>query len=44
MMNLAQNATQHTTQKDIISLGSALSKGKARFWVRDTGPGIAFTN
>lgn len=44
IMNLAQNATQHTTQKDIISLGSTLSKGKAHFWVRDTGPGIAFAD
>jgi signal transduction histidine kinase len=30
----------HTTESDVIALGSALTKGKARFWVRDTGAGI----
>jgi signal transduction histidine kinase len=41
IMNLAQNATQHTTDKDMIALGCALSHGRAHFWVRDTGVGIA---
>ena len=41
MMNLAQNATQHTTDGDVIALGSALTDGQACFWVRDTGEGIA---
>ena len=41
IMNLAQNATQYTTDSDCIALGSALSKGNAYFWVRDTGEGIA---
>lgn len=41
IVNLAQNATQHTTQGNQISLGSAINKGKVRFWVRDTGEGIA---
>lgn len=41
MMNLAQNATQHTQAGEVIALGSAVSKGYARFWVRDTGEGIA---
>ncbi|MFQ4142597.1 HAMP domain-containing sensor histidine kinase [Chlorogloeopsis sp. ULAP02] len=40
VMNLAQNATQHTVESDTISIGSAIAKGKVRFWVRDTGEGI----
>lgn len=41
MVNLAQNATQHTKPEDTIALGVAFSANKARFWVRDTGEGIA---
>ncbi|OKH59002.1 two-component sensor histidine kinase [Scytonema sp. HK-05] len=41
IMNLAQNATQHTSDGDVIALGSVVTKGNARFWVRDTGVGIA---
>jgi signal transduction histidine kinase len=44
MMNLAQNATQHTKNGDTIALGSALIEGNAHFWVRDTGEGIAFAD
>jgi signal transduction histidine kinase len=40
VMNLAQNATQYTTNSDVIAIGSALTNSKARFWVRDTGVGI----
>jgi signal transduction histidine kinase len=40
IMNLAQNATQHTNENDTISIGSSISKGKVRFWVTDTGEGI----
>jgi signal transduction histidine kinase len=40
VMNLAQNATQHTQETDIISLGSGNAKGRVLFWVRDTGEGI----
>jgi signal transduction histidine kinase len=40
MMNLAQNATQHTTEDDTIAIGSAIGKTSVRFWVRDTGDGI----
>ncbi|MBE8997891.1 HAMP domain-containing histidine kinase [Nostoc sp. LEGE 12447] len=40
VMNLAQNATQHTRESDTISIGSAIAKGKVRFWIRDTGEGI----
>lgn len=41
IMNLAQNATQHTNKNDIIALGSAITNSNAQFWVRDTGEGIA---
>jgi signal transduction histidine kinase len=41
VMNLAQNATQHTKITDTISLGSTIDKEKFSFWVRDTGTGIA---
>ena len=40
VMNLAQNATQHTTSSDVIAIGSKVTDGKAFFWVRDTGIGI----
>jgi signal transduction histidine kinase len=40
LMQLAQNAVQHTSDGDIIGIGSAVSNGNARFWVRDRGPGI----
>ncbi|MBC1240366.1 cell wall metabolism sensor histidine kinase WalK [Nostoc sp. 2RC] len=40
VMNLAQNATQHTTKTDTISIGSTIARGKVHFWVRDTGEGI----
>jgi signal transduction histidine kinase len=41
MMNLAQNATQHTTATDTISLGTNVTKDGVHFWVTDTGAGIA---
>jgi signal transduction histidine kinase len=41
VMNLAQNATQYTQERDVIVIGSAVSNGTVRFWVRDTGEGIA---
>lgn len=41
MMNLAQNATQHTQPGNTIAIGSVMNNGEARFWVRDTGEGIA---
>jgi two-component system OmpR family sensor kinase len=40
LVQLAQNATSHTKEGDLVTLGSAISDGEARFWVRDTGPGI----
>lgn len=41
LMNLANNATQHTQPGNTIALGSVIQNGKAYFWVRDTGEGIA---
>jgi signal transduction histidine kinase len=42
VVQLAQNAVQHTKEGDEIALGSAVSPaGEASFWVRDSGPGIA---
>ncbi|MBD2608492.1 HAMP domain-containing histidine kinase [Scytonema hofmannii FACHB-248] len=41
VMNLAQNATQHTRESDTIIIGSSICKEKVRFWVSDTGEGIA---
>jgi len=40
LMQLAENAVQHTTDGEIIAIGSAVNTGSARFWVRDSGPGI----
>ena len=44
MMNLAENATQHTIKTDTIGIGSSLAKDKVKFWVRDTGEGINETD
>jgi signal transduction histidine kinase len=40
MMNLAQNAAQHTQETDIIEIGSQAVNQAVQFWVRDTGQGI----
>ena len=40
IMNLAENATQHTTTKDTIALGTSIREEQVRLWVRDTGEGI----
>jgi len=40
LIQLLQNAVDHTGVDDEIGLGSAIEDGRARFWVRDTGPGI----
>lgn len=44
MMNLAQNATQHTKSSDTIAFGSAIDLSTVRFWVRDTGEGVAIAD
>ncbi|MEH1863484.1 MAG: HAMP domain-containing sensor histidine kinase [Nostoc sp.] len=41
VMNLVQNATQHTKNTDTITLGSVMRQGQVSFWVHDTGEGIA---
>lgn len=40
VVQLAQNAVQHTRTGDEIRVGSALHRGKVSFWVTDTGPGV----
>jgi signal transduction histidine kinase len=41
VVQLAQNAVQHSGDGDEIRLGSSLREGKASFWVTDTGPGVS---
>ncbi len=41
LIELMKNAVDHTETGDEIGVGSLISDGRARFWVRDTGPGIA---
>ena len=40
VMQLAQNAVEHTADGDRVTIGSEVFDGVARFWVCDTGPGI----
>ncbi|MDQ3620467.1 MAG: ATP-binding protein [Actinomycetota bacterium] len=40
LVQLAQNAGNHTAEGDLIAIGSSVRNGEVRFWVRDTGPGI----
>ena len=40
IMQLAQNAAQHTDSGAPIALGSVVGNGEARLWVRDSGAGI----
>ena len=40
VMQLSQNAVEHTSPGDVIALGSRVAGGEVRLWVRDTGPGI----
>lgn len=42
LMNLVQNAVEHTTEVDTIEIGSRLVADSVHFWVRDTGTGISF--
>lgn len=41
VMNLAENAVQHTESGDRITLGSDLKQGALHLWVSDMGAGIA---
>lgn len=40
IMQLAQNAAQHTEDGVPIVLGSVIAERETRLWVRDSGPGI----
>jgi signal transduction histidine kinase len=40
MIQLAENAARFSKEGDVIALGSSITAGEARLWVRDTGPGI----
>jgi signal transduction histidine kinase len=40
VMQLAENAARYSGTEDPIAIGSIVSGGEARFWVRDRGPGI----
>jgi signal transduction histidine kinase len=42
LLQLAANAVRHTTEDDAVAIGSAVHDGSVRFWVRDSGPGVAF--
>jgi two-component system, OmpR family, sensor kinase len=44
LVNLAQNAADHTADGDEIEIGAQRRNGEARFWVRDTGPGIDYSD
>jgi len=39
-MQLAENAARYSSSSKPIAIGSIVSGGEARFWVRDHGPGI----
>jgi signal transduction histidine kinase len=41
VVQLAQNAVQHTRSGDSIRIGSALTDDRVMFWVTDSGPGVA---
>jgi signal transduction histidine kinase len=41
ILNLVENANQHTPVQGTIAIGSSRSRKHTRFWVRDTGVGIA---
>jgi signal transduction histidine kinase len=40
MIQLAENAARHGRPDEPIAIGSLVSGGEARLWVRDRGPGI----
>jgi signal transduction histidine kinase len=41
VLQLAANAVRHTADGELVALGSAIRDGEVRFWVRDSGPGVA---
>ncbi len=40
IMQLIQNAADHTEESDEIALGSSIDEERVRFWVRDEGAGV----
>ena len=40
VLQLADNAVKHTDPGDTVAIGSSLTGGTLRLWVRDTGPGV----
>lgn len=44
LINLAQNAVQHTRMGDLIELGASVRSTQVQFWIRDTGEGIALSD
>jgi signal transduction histidine kinase len=40
VVQLAANAAKHTSDGDVIAIGTLVSDGVASLWVRDSGPGI----
>lgn len=40
MLQLVDNAVQHTKVGDEIGIGSRVTEGHVELWVRDTGPGV----
>ena len=40
VINLADNAVQHTEDTETVALGAAVTGGEFRIWVRDTGCGV----
>jgi signal transduction histidine kinase len=41
LVQLVQNAIDHTRQGDTVTVGAAVEGERARLWVHDSGPGIA---
>jgi len=41
VLQLAANAARHTTDGDVVALGSEIRGTEVRFWVRDSGPGVS---
>lgn len=41
VLQLAQNAVQHTTDGATIRVGSSVDERSVSFWVSDTGPGVS---
>lgn len=41
LVQLAENAVQHTFPGDVIALGSSIDGEQVRWWVRDTGRGVS---